>query len=797
MAFDKGKALQEAHKYITQGKIAKAIRQYELALENEPGDLTLLNVIGDLYARENDISEALKCFYRLADAYTREGYKLKAISIYKKIVRLDRESVDPLLRLAELSSAQGLARETRECFKSALDFFERKGQHVQSLEVLRNLCRLDPRNHSLRLHLGRAAERAGEGREAVEAYLGASILARDNGDIAASRVGLERAAELAPESAEVHLLRARQALADEKPKEVGEILGSVPELQSSPEAKRLLLESCLATSNLEAASGLLSDVLESNPSNFTPAADFTSRCIEKGDYEAAFRVLKRAAPMLIARGETGPLMEALARLSRSCPEHIHLLERIYEVAEKTDDGEAVSEVLQALANAYAGSDQLEKAEHAYASLVEREPGNELFKDLLQKICERRGRGVARLSQTPETSVDSDGERDKVASHFGCGEAPPQAQQLAPRASFLPPSQEEAGAPSFEDPHWPAQPVEFDLSQAGRLGETRAKESELPPPKEFSLDFHTRPSDAFSTGDSGLPRADSSSEMALHHDPAKKSETFGPPPPSTLKESREEAELQLRHGLYQEPKKSAGEPEKISPAEGQILEFRRGMEQAARESNATNMPMPASRTGEQAADKAEWNLPTCFADAASVADPVRGNQPPASANSQAGRKSDPAASDGAAAELRSLLDEFDGESESADKPADDEQTHYNLGVAFREMGLLDEAIGEFQKVVNGMVSTRFGPHFLQGCTLLASCFMDKEMPAIAAKWYLRALDAPGLDYEGTLAVYYDLGMAFQQAGDTTAALEKFTEVYSQNINYRDVAEKIRILRQTSR
>ena len=110
MAFDKAKTLQEANRYISQGKIGKAIKQYELAFEHEPSDLTLLNVIGDLYARENNVPEALKCFYTLAEAYTREGYKLKAISIYKKIVRLDRDNVDPLLRLAELSSGEASDR---------------------------------------------------------------------------------------------------------------------------------------------------------------------------------------------------------------------------------------------------------------------------------------------------------------------------------------------------------------------------------------------------------------------------------------------------------------------------------------------------------------------------------------------------------------------------------------------------------------------------------------------------------------------------------------------------------------
>ncbi len=164
---------------------------------------------------------------------------------------------------------------------------------------------------------------------------------------------------------------------------------------------------------------------------------------------------------------------------------------------------------------------------------------------------------------------------------------------------------------------------------------------------------------------------------------------------------------------------------------------------------------------------------------------------------------PASSQGAPAEsaggadaespLSGLLDEL-GEGGAAQAAQDDPETHYNLGVAFREMGLLDEAIGEFQKVVKGAQKGSFPPNFLQACSLLAVSFMDKGMPAIASKWYIRALEFPGLDEESTLALQYDLGVAYEQSGDTRTALEKFSEVYSQNIDFRDVAEKIRTLQQ---
>jgi tetratricopeptide (TPR) repeat protein len=138
----------------------------------------------------------------------------------------------------------------------------------------------------------------------------------------------------------------------------------------------------------------------------------------------------------------------------------------------------------------------------------------------------------------------------------------------------------------------------------------------------------------------------------------------------------------------------------------------------------------------------------------------------------------------------LLEELGGS--GAEIEPEDAETHYNLGVAFREMGLLDEAIGEFQKVVRGARSGTHPPNFLQACTLLAACFMEKGLPAIAAKWYARALEAPDLNEESVLALQYDLGVAYEKAGDLRTALAKFSEVYAHNIDFRDVAEKIRQL-----
>ncbi len=147
----------------------------------------------------------------------------------------------------------------------------------------------------------------------------------------------------------------------------------------------------------------------------------------------------------------------------------------------------------------------------------------------------------------------------------------------------------------------------------------------------------------------------------------------------------------------------------------------------------------------------------------------------------------------AATLAEVFDEFKQELGAAEE-TEDIETHYNLGIAFKEMGLLDEAISEFQKVHKAAEKQEAYPNLIQVCTLLGLCFMDKALPAIAVQWYERALKAPGLDPEGALALRYDMGLAHEQAGNKKAALDCFLEVYGLNVDFRDVSERIRALQQ---
>ena len=148
-------------------------------------------------------------------------------------------------------------------------------------------------------------------------------------------------------------------------------------------------------------------------------------------------------------------------------------------------------------------------------------------------------------------------------------------------------------------------------------------------------------------------------------------------------------------------------------------------------------------------------------------------------------------------LREVFEEFRAELGEMGAEDEDLETHYNLGIAFREMGLLEEAIGEFQKVAKANDRGKAFRYAMQCCTLLGLAFMEKGQPSIAAIWYERALQTPGIDAESKLALRYDLGVAQESAGDLDLALKSFSQVYAVNIDYRDVAERISALQKPAR
>jgi tetratricopeptide (TPR) repeat protein len=144
-------------------------------------------------------------------------------------------------------------------------------------------------------------------------------------------------------------------------------------------------------------------------------------------------------------------------------------------------------------------------------------------------------------------------------------------------------------------------------------------------------------------------------------------------------------------------------------------------------------------------------------------------------------------------LAELFEEFRA-AEEGDTVQEDFETHYNMGTAYKEMDLMDEAIQEFQTSANLVKPGDGTSRFLQCCNMLGHCFNQKGMPEAAVLWFKKGLSAPGHSEDEYQALRYELASAYEQLGDLKQAREFYTEVYGVDVSYREVAEKLSQLRQ---
>jgi len=118
--------------------------------------------------------------------------------------------------------------------------------------------------------------------------------------------------------------------------------------------------------------------------------------------------------------------------------------------------------------------------------------------------------------------------------------------------------------------------------------------------------------------------------------------------------------------------------------------------------------------------------------------------------------------------------------------EDWEAHYDLGVAFKEMGLLDEAIAEFQK------SLRAPEGRLKTAEALGLCFYEKGQYSVAATVLRRAVEADAKGDEGKISLLYWIGRCDEEQGKSSEALAAYQRVFAVDINFQDISDRVKSL-----
>jgi len=1041
MAFNKNKALESALKYLNQGKVAQAIGEYQQILRHDPKDQATLMTVGDLFARQGDMPQAIEYFERLAQVYLNDGFNSKAIAIYKKIAKLAPAELAPLERLADLYVQQGVLSEARPLFLQIAEVHLKANRAPKAVEVLNRLLEVEPDNPRVQMRLAELYNVMGQKKEAAHTYLTYAQRLFDRGEAEEAEKLIERALGVEGASSPALLLKAKILAMQQKDSQAIALLEEHPEADAGGEVTDILLELELKSGQADQAAARAAKQLSRGSAHSKPLQTVVESLIASDQAAKTLPLLAQLRDPMIEATDQDKFVKLLSSAIEKLPGNTEALEMLADFSRHTSDPFHLNAALSQLVDAYAASGDQARAEHLMKELIDRNKGDERLIDRYNQLRKSGRReaapaaepvaaapealpaaepeGMPELEIAPETArveapvetgmasasimesaaeapvrpadegYDEETQRyiaqaltdvDLFSSYgltqkaatllenvlvraprhtptlerlldlcLGAGNerrtaelaalleqihkerndtvnterfaelrqrfqklagisaeelpslpaapsapsAPVAKASSAPAAMELDPAvqPEAASAPAeFEIPlgtveaepaHAAAEPLdpvvapepiaaasaateEVDLSdeweamvqevaepaaaavpaepapaapaaksaapvEEFELSEISAEETPAPAasaefevPANAAIDALLEETPVVEAAEAAaapapadaefeIPEAVIVPESTIEAEPApvaQEPETIEVAPeavelvvPEASAEPETEIALDPAFEIIEEAAASVPAPEPESAPAGNV-EF---------ELELTPEPAAAGKNGaattedflsELAAEIDDMETPAAVAPKAAA--PVHAPAPPpppvreapaavASASvPPAAPEPVPAPSAETLNELAEVFQEFRSELGEIDDGDEDLETHYNLGIAYREMGLLDEAIGEFQKVAKAVQKGKPFQYSMNCATLLALSFTDKGEPKIAAMWYQRALDMPGLDQEAVMALRYDLALALDMAGDADAALDSFRQVYAMNIDYRDVADRIATL-----
>jgi tetratricopeptide (TPR) repeat protein len=808
-----------ADMYAGEGFLVRGIAMYKKISKLDPANTHALARLADLYTMQGMLADARAHYLQLVDAHLKANQANQAIEVLQKVLDLDPDNVKLQQRLAELYERHGQGKQAAGIYRRLGEHCLAQGQASESEKWMQKALALAPESADVLVAQARMQQQAGRAAEALATLEKVSDLEENPEALelllsAQLESGQQQAAEELAEKlfagdstrfAGVLQVARHAAQQQDSERAVG-LLERVfdPALQGDP--LHLLEVMREVTSFLpDSAQALELFVRAARQAQMQPTlVEALSRQAQAATQQQDFACAKALYDELVSLEPQNPefsqhLRQARQELGEDVGVEIPAPEAAVaaDLAPQIELDEETQAFVDSTTNdidLFSSYGMTDKAIELALQLLERVPGhiagNEKLLDLYigagndagvvevasrLELLHRRAHNPQRVEEVADLArgyAEKAGIALPSAEVEAPGEAAPEA--VAEEAAEAPVEEVAAEAPAeaaFEIPVEAAAEPEAEALHEVDLSAEWAMATE--------------------TEEAAAEEAPAEAEVAL------------PPevPAFSADEASGEIDFFLAQGLVDQARETVARYEEQFPDEPAVAELRARVEAAAAPAEA----VPAAEEGEtyevvleeQAAQaepaEAPMSATDFFSDLAGELDQAleAAPTPPPPAAAAPAKAAPPTREEAPTGVLAEVFAEFKEEMGDVEE-VEDIESHYNLGIAYKEMGLTDEAISEFQKVSKAAEKQRVHTQLFQSCTLLGLCFLDKGLPQIAVRWYERALKTPGVDEEGALALRYDMGVAHEQAGNRKAALDCFMEVYGVNVDYRDVGERIREL-----
>jgi len=167
---DRIKITELAEKYVKRGKLQDAISEYQKLFQGDAQDISVRNILIDLFIKLNRKDKAIEEFHKIAGFYEERGLFSQSIAIYKKINRLSPGDTQSAMKLAELYSNQGFLSEAKAEYLKIAEGLRKDNLIKESIVVYERLLKLDRKDVKARLTLAELYAKLGLVEEAVERF---------------------------------------------------------------------------------------------------------------------------------------------------------------------------------------------------------------------------------------------------------------------------------------------------------------------------------------------------------------------------------------------------------------------------------------------------------------------------------------------------------------------------------------------------------------------------------------------------------------------------------------------------